>query len=61
MHVKALLAVDAQWEIGSEEYNHFKEEVALSKYHSALDDLECVVVMRLFELSKLSLSGTSVF
>ncbi|KAG1881214.1 hypothetical protein F4604DRAFT_1879732 [Suillus subluteus] len=40
------------------EYNHFKEEVSLSKYHSVLDDLEHLVVSRLFELSKLSLSGT---
>ncbi|KAG2108471.1 uncharacterized protein F5147DRAFT_745761 [Suillus discolor] len=42
VHIEALLA----------EYNHFKEEVSLSKYHSALDDLEHLVVMRLFELSK---------
>ncbi|KAG2127535.1 uncharacterized protein EDB93DRAFT_1243693 [Suillus bovinus] len=48
VHVETLLA----------EYNHFKEEVALSKYHSVLDDLEHLVVMRLFELLKLSLSST---
>ncbi|KIK35769.1 hypothetical protein CY34DRAFT_26541 [Suillus luteus UH-Slu-Lm8-n1] len=30
----------------------------LSKYHAALDELECLVVMRLFELLKLLLSGT---
>ncbi|KAG2049002.1 hypothetical protein BDR06DRAFT_984575 [Suillus hirtellus] len=39
------------------EYNHFKEEVSLANYCSALDDLEHLVIMRLFELSKLSLSG----
>jgi hypothetical protein len=60
-HIKTHLAVDARWEIGSREYNHFKEEVSLSKYRSALDDLERLVVMRLFELSKLSLSGTGMY
>ncbi|KAG1882318.1 hypothetical protein F4604DRAFT_1879457 [Suillus subluteus] len=33
-------------------------EARLGKYRTALNDLECLVVMRLFELSKLSLSGT---
>ncbi|KAG1867721.1 hypothetical protein F4604DRAFT_1881618 [Suillus subluteus] len=58
VHVEILLAVDGRWEIGGQEYNHFKEEVSLSKYCSVLDDLERLVVSRLFELSKLSLSGT---
>ncbi|KAG1770561.1 hypothetical protein EV702DRAFT_1181582 [Suillus placidus] len=58
--IESLLAVDARWEIGGQEYNHFKEEVSLSKYRTVLDDLECLVVMRLFELSKLSLSGTGI-
>ncbi|KAG2121788.1 hypothetical protein BD769DRAFT_1629343 [Suillus cothurnatus] len=40
------------------EYNGFKMEACISKYHAALDELERLVVMRLFELSKLSLSGT---
>ncbi|KAG1749166.1 uncharacterized protein EDB91DRAFT_1235645 [Suillus paluster] len=35
-----------------------KQEALLLKYRSALNELECLVVMRLFELSKLSLSGT---
>jgi hypothetical protein len=60
-HIETHLAVDAQWEIGGREYNHFKEEVFLSKYRSALDDLEHLVIMRLFELSKLSLSGTGMY
>ncbi|KAG1877138.1 hypothetical protein C8R48DRAFT_591361, partial [Suillus tomentosus] len=46
------------WEIGGKEYTHFKGEASLSKYRTALDELERLVVMRLFELSKLSLSGT---
>ncbi|KAG2045792.1 hypothetical protein BDR06DRAFT_900172 [Suillus hirtellus] len=31
--------------------------MTLGKYCAALDELECLVVMRLFELLKLSLSG----
>ncbi|KAG2108918.1 uncharacterized protein F5147DRAFT_745618 [Suillus discolor] len=49
-HLETQLGIDKQWEIG--------KEASLLKYCSALDDLECLVVMRLFELSKLSLSGT---
>jgi len=60
-HIETHLAVDARWEISGREYNHFKEEVSLSKYHSALDDLEHLVIMRLFELSKLSFSGTGMY
>jgi hypothetical protein len=52
------LSVDERWEIGGEQYNRFKEEAKLGKYRAALDELERLVVMRLFELSKLSLSGT---
>jgi len=52
------LSVNERWEIGGEEYNCFKEEATLGKYRAALDELERLVVMRLFKLSKLSLSGT---
>ncbi|KAG1775791.1 hypothetical protein EV702DRAFT_1180201 [Suillus placidus] len=57
-HVEHQLAVEGRWEIGGDEYNQFKMEACLGKYRTALDDLERLVVMRLFELSKLSLSGT---
>ncbi|KAG2738887.1 hypothetical protein P692DRAFT_201842716 [Suillus brevipes Sb2] len=57
-HIESQLGVEARWEIGSNEYNEFKMEARLGKYRTALDDLERLVVMRLFELSKLSLSGT---
>jgi len=39
------------------EYNKHREEASLQKYHTALDELEHLVVMRLFKLSKLSLSS----
>ncbi|KAG2352683.1 hypothetical protein BDR07DRAFT_1454895 [Suillus spraguei] len=57
-HIETQLAVDQRWEIGGPEYRRFKEEASLGKYRTALDELERLVVMRLFELSKLSLSGT---
>lgn len=50
--------VEAQWEVGSLEYDQFKMEAHMGKYHTALDKLEYLIVMHLFELSKLSLSGT---
>ncbi|KAG2337982.1 hypothetical protein BDR05DRAFT_978336 [Suillus weaverae] len=57
VHIESQLGVEARWEIGSNEYNEFKTEARLGKYRTALDDLECLVVMWLFELSKLSGTG----
>ncbi|KAG2136553.1 uncharacterized protein EDB93DRAFT_1242317 [Suillus bovinus] len=57
-YLEVQLGIDKHWEIGGEHYNQFQEEALLLRYHSALDELEHLVVMRLFELSKLSLSGT---
>ncbi|KAG2744797.1 hypothetical protein P692DRAFT_201882787, partial [Suillus brevipes Sb2] len=57
-HIEAQLVVDQRWEIDGPEYRRFKEEASMGKYRTALDELERLVVMRLFELSKLSLSGT---
>ncbi|KAG1857139.1 hypothetical protein F4604DRAFT_1883080 [Suillus subluteus] len=57
-HIETQLAVDQRWEIDGPEYQHLKEEACLGKYRTALDELERLVVMRLFELSKLSLLGT---
>lgn len=52
-YLEVQLGIDKCWEIGGEHYNRFQEEALLLRYHSVLDELE-----RLFELSKLSLSGT---
>jgi hypothetical protein len=57
-HMEVQLGIDKRWEIGSENYNSFQQEAGLLRYRTALDELERLVVMRLFELSKLSLSGT---
>ncbi|EGO23502.1 hypothetical protein SERLADRAFT_469506, partial [Serpula lacrymans var. lacrymans S7.9] len=52
------LNIEKRWEIGGLDYTRQKGEVALAKYRTALDALERTVVMRLSELSKLSMSGT---
>ncbi|KAG1771089.1 hypothetical protein EV702DRAFT_1181517 [Suillus placidus] len=57
-HIENQLAIEERWTVGGEKYIKFKEEASLQKYHVALNELERLVVMRLFELSKLSLSGT---
>ncbi|KAJ8580560.1 hypothetical protein M405DRAFT_708220, partial [Rhizopogon salebrosus TDB-379] len=57
-HTEMQLQIEERWEIGGDAYNQYKQEASLRQYRVALDDLERLVVMRLFELSKLSLSGT---
>ncbi|KIJ58421.1 hypothetical protein HYDPIDRAFT_178073 [Hydnomerulius pinastri MD-312] len=56
--LEGCLNIQPRWEIGSDEYNRYQKEATLVKYRTALDELERLVVMRLFELSKLSMSGT---
>ncbi|KAI9574341.1 hypothetical protein HD554DRAFT_2034472 [Boletus coccyginus] len=58
MRQAQLLGLESPWKVGDEEYNKYKNKVGLGKYCAALDELERLVVMSLFELSKLSLSGT---
>jgi hypothetical protein len=48
----------ARWNEASEEYRISKHKLAERKYRRALDELERLVVQRLFELSKLNISGT---
>ncbi|KAI6020939.1 hypothetical protein BKA83DRAFT_4055633 [Pisolithus microcarpus] len=57
-NVEMHLGIQLQWEIGGEEYKHYKAEATMVKYWAALDELEWLVVMRLFELSKIAMSGT---
>ena len=58
--LQAQLGLEKAWMVGCKEYNQFKAEVSMRKYRRALDELERLVVMRLFELSKLSMSGTGM-
>ncbi|KAG0698743.1 hypothetical protein DFH29DRAFT_983794 [Suillus ampliporus] len=57
-HMEIQLCIEEHWAIRCPEYVQFKEEASLGKYHAVLNELEHLVVMRLFELLKLSLSGT---
>ncbi|KAG2056750.1 hypothetical protein BDR06DRAFT_981178 [Suillus hirtellus] len=56
-HIKSQLTIKERWTVGGDEYNKYKDEVLLQKYHVALDELEHLMVMRLFKLSKFSLPG----
>jgi hypothetical protein len=55
------LGIVDRWEPGSSEFQHYQEEAQLQDYRIALDELERLVVQRLFELSKLGMSGTGRF
>ena len=57
-HVQGQLALESGWQVGDDEYNCFKEDVILAKYQQALGDLEQLVIMCLFELTKYGISGT---
>ena len=57
-HIQGQLGLESPWKVGDEEYNRYKEEATFGKYREVLGELERLVVMRLFELSKLSMSGT---
>lgn len=51
------LQIKERWTEASPEYKTFFRETVLTKYEQALDELERLVVMRLFELAKMSSSG----
>ncbi|KDQ59627.1 hypothetical protein JAAARDRAFT_126899 [Jaapia argillacea MUCL 33604] len=52
------LSIEGQWAVDSVEYKEVKEKLREREYQKALDELERLVVQRLFELSKLNVSGT---
>jgi hypothetical protein len=54
------LNIQERWTISSPEYQKFHEENIRTDYQTALDELERLVVMRLFELTKMSMSGTGM-
>ena len=60
IYIQMCLGLKSQWEIGNVEYLHYKDEVTLGKYCKALDEVERLVVMHLFELLKLLMLGTGI-
>lgn len=49
---------DQRWSRGSEQWNKAEELVGMATYQKALDKLEGLVVARIFELSRMNMSGT---
>ena len=54
------LNVEERWSSASLEYQSFYQQTVQTNYEHALDELEHLVVMRLFELTKMSTSGTGM-
>lgn len=52
------LDIHKHWDASTPQYQEFHQQNVLTSYSKAIDDLECLVVMRLFELEKMSSSGT---
>ncbi|KAG1743898.1 hypothetical protein EDB19DRAFT_1633086, partial [Suillus lakei] len=48
-HIKSQLIIKERWTVRGDEYNKFKDKVSPQKYHVALDELERLIVMQLFE------------
>ena len=51
------LNIQERWTASNPEYQEFHQQSIRTNYSSALDELERLVVMRLFELSKMNSSG----
>lgn len=54
---EAKLGIESRWTPKSPEYQTILAEIQLRDYRLALDHLEYLVVQRMFELSKLGMSG----
>ena len=55
------LIIESRWTIDSPQYQEATAMMTERKYRRALDLLELLVVQRLFQLTKLGMSGTGVF
>lgn len=58
--IKVELGITERWTADTDDYKTFFQENVSTSYAKALDELEHLVVMRLFELAKLSTSGTGI-
>ena len=59
-HVSTLevdLDIKDRWTASDPEYQDFYQQTVRTNYSNALDELEWLVVMHLFELAKMSSSG----
>jgi hypothetical protein len=55
------MGIARRWESTDNKYIEMTKYVADRKYHRALDELQRLVVQRLFELHKLNLAQTGLF
>ena len=56
--IEVELGIEKHWTLDTEEYKEFYQHNMVTDYVKALNELERLVVMCLFELAKLSTSGT---
>jgi len=54
------LEITQRWKVGSLEWRAAAKLVAMHKYQKALDNLEGLVVARIFELTKMNMSQTGM-
>lgn len=54
------LDIAERWTPGTADYEMAIKQLAVRQYQKAVDDLEHLVVQRLFELTKLRMSGTGM-
>ena len=56
--VEDQLEIGDRWHQTSAEYQSIEADMTIQQYRLALDELEHLIVQRLFELGKLNMSGT---
>lgn len=56
--LEVCLNVEVRWVEGCEEWLKAKKTVKEAAYRKALDKLECLLVVRMFEMARLNVSGT---
>jgi hypothetical protein len=58
--MEVTLGIKRRWEATDDQYIEMTKYIAARKYHQALDELQRLVVQRLFELHKLNLAQTGL-
>lgn len=56
--LEACLDIQTRWTVGGDEWVKAKREVKEVEYRKTLDKLECLLIARMFEMSRLNVSGT---
>ena len=59
--IEEAAGIESRWTPGSPEYEQALVTLTERKYKQSLDKLECLVVQRLLELTKLGMSGVGEF